>query len=170
MAPVSFRYLSQLKCPAERDITKNCHIGTQGCPFNLWPLTCDRSESGQGKASANRLVWHPLAISHKLYSILVWNVIIYNLNCSPPEPFLSCPVAVRTRNPVGPGGGATGALPWYWAGTREGRPLRACLILLPSFHSVAKGEREGERGKGDRERDQGRGERETKRDRVSFLT
>lgn len=32
-----------------------------------------------------------------------------------------------------------GYLPWYCEGTREGRPLRACLILLASFHSIARG-------------------------------
>ena len=34
---------------------------------------------------------------------------------------------------------AVGYLPWYCEGTREGRPLRACLILLASFHSIAGG-------------------------------
>lgn len=28
--------------------------------------------------------------------------------------------------------------PWYCEGTREGRPLRACLILRASFHSIAR--------------------------------
>lgn len=32
-----------------------------------------------------------------------------------------------------------GYLPWYCEGTREGRPLRACLILRASFHSIAGG-------------------------------
>lgn len=38
---------------------------------------------------------------------------------------------------------ALGYLPWYCEGTREGRPLRACLILLASFHSIAGGAKQG---------------------------
>lgn len=30
-------------------------------------------------------------------------------------------------------------LPWYSEGTREGRPLRGCLIIPVSFHSKAAG-------------------------------